>query len=60
MDKHGRLSLPEEFCQQLKLTGDVTLCGALETIEIWNTEEWKGAAPATQAAATPALTELGL
>src|SRR3954470_4389863 len=36
LDKAGRLSLPENFCSQLKLSGDVTLSGAIETFEIWN------------------------
>jgi len=60
LDKHGRLSLPDEFCQQFKLTGNVTLCGALETIEIWNTAEWNAAAPTTKSASDPFLADFGL
>jgi MraZ protein len=60
IDKHGRLSLPDEFCQQLKLSGDVTLVGVVETFEIWNTDEWKAAQAAQQAAADATLAALGL
>jgi MraZ protein len=60
IDKHGRLSLPEEFCQQLKLSGSVTLVGVVETFEIWNSDEWKAAQVAQQAAADATLEALGL
>jgi MraZ protein len=60
IDKHGRLSLPDEFCKQLKLSGDVTLVGVVETFEIWNTEEWKAAQAAQKAASDSILAELGL
>lgn len=43
LDKSGRLSLPENFCRDLKLSGEVTLNGALDTFEIWNTEAWNHA-----------------
>jgi MraZ protein len=58
LDKNGRLSLPEEFCKQLKLSGEVTLSGAIETFEIWNSSEWN-AAP-IEAAADPLLPDFGL
>jgi division/cell wall cluster transcriptional repressor MraZ len=60
LDKHGRLSLPEEFCKQLKLSGNVTLSGVVETFEIWNTAEWNAAQPAQKAATDPLLADLGL
>ena len=60
LDKHGRLSLPEEFCQQLKLSGNVTLSGVVETFEIWNTAEWNAAQAAQKAVADPILADLGL
>ncbi|MEI9893888.1 MAG: hypothetical protein WDN28_08285 [Chthoniobacter sp.] len=60
LDKHGRLSLPEEFCQQLKLSGNVTLSGVVETFEIWNTEEWNAAQAIQKAVADPILADLGL
>jgi MraZ protein len=60
LDKNGRLSLPEEFCQQLKLSGNVTLSGVLEAFEIWNTAEWKAAQPAQKAATDALLADLGL
>ena len=60
IDKHGRLSLPDEFCQQLKLSGEVTLVGVVETFEIWNSDEWKAAQAAQVAAADATLAALGL
>ena len=60
LDKNGRLSLPEEFCQQYKLSGDVMLSGAVETFEIWNTGEWKTAHPATMAMGAALMTDAGL
>jgi MraZ protein len=60
LDKHGRLSLPEEFCKQLKLSGNVTLSGVVETFEIWNTAEWNDAQAIQKAVADPILADLGL
>jgi DNA-binding transcriptional regulator/RsmH inhibitor MraZ len=60
LDKAGRLSLPEDFCRQLKLSGDVTLSGAIETFEIWNTEEWNAAHASTKAVADALLPDFGL
>jgi MraZ protein len=60
LDKNGRLSLPEEFCRQLRLSNEVTLVGAVETFEIWNTAEWKAAGANTDAIANPLLPDLGL
>lgn len=40
IDKQGRLVVPEELCQQLKLRGEIVLIGAHDTIEIWNSEAW--------------------
>jgi division/cell wall cluster transcriptional repressor MraZ len=60
LDKHGRLSLPDEFCKQLKLSGNVTLSGVVETFEIWNTDEWTAAQAPQKAASEPLLADLGL
>jgi division/cell wall cluster transcriptional repressor MraZ len=60
LDKHGRLSLPEEFCKQLHLGGNVTLSGVVETFEIWNTTEWTNAQASQKAASDPILADLGL
>ena len=60
LDKAGRLSLPENFCRQFKLSGDVTLSGAIETFEIWNTEEWNAAHASTRAVADALLPDFGL
>lgn len=60
LDKAGRLVLPEDFCTQLKLAGDIVLAGAIESFEIWNTTAWDRAKASTQAVATPHLAEFGL
>ena len=60
LDKAGRLSLPENVCKQLKLSGEVTMSGALETFEIWNTDDWKAAHAGTKAVADALLPDLGL
>lgn len=60
LDKHGRLSLPEEFCKQLKLSGNVTLSGVVDTFEIWNTAEWNAAQAGQKTDADPILADLGL
>ena len=42
-DKQGRLVLPEAFCQQLGLKGEVALVGGRGRFEIWNLQKWKRA-----------------
>jgi MraZ protein len=39
-DKQGRLLIPDEFCKQFDLSGEVILVGAESTIEIWNLQAW--------------------
>jgi MraZ protein len=39
-DKQGRLVVPEEFCEQLKLRGEIFLVGAHDTFELWNRDAW--------------------
>jgi MraZ protein len=60
LDKAGRLVVPEEFCQALQLGGEVTLAGAIETFEIWNTAAWEQAKAKTEVIATPHLADFGL
>jgi len=60
LDKNGRLSLPEGFCRELKLAGEVTLSGALDTFEIWNSTAWDAARANTKAAADVLLPDFGL
>jgi MraZ protein len=60
LDKSGRLSLPEEFCLRFKLSGEVTMSGAIEKFEIWNTAEWNAAHASTKAVADALLPDLGL
>ena len=42
-DKQGRLVLPEHFCKQLGLKGEVALVGGRGRFEIWNMARWKRA-----------------
>jgi DNA-binding transcriptional regulator/RsmH inhibitor MraZ len=41
VDKQGRLLLPEEYCQQFGLRGEIVLVGAKTVIEMWNLEAWR-------------------
>ena len=60
LDKAGRLVVPEDFCNALNLSGEVTLAGAMETFEIWNTKHWDATKPKTAVTATPHLARFGL
>jgi MraZ protein len=60
LDKNGRLTVPEAFCQQFKLTGNVTLSGAIETFEIWNTEDFEAARVANNAIADAVAAKFGI
>jgi len=60
LDKAGRLLLPESVCTQLRLSGEVTMSGALETFEIWNTDDWNAAHAGTKAVADALLPDFGL
>lgn len=40
VDKQGRLLLPEDFCRQLELTGEVVLAGGRVRFEVWNSAKW--------------------
>lgn len=60
LDKNGRFSLPENFCSDLKLVGEVTLNGAIDWFEIWNNAAWSAAHPGTKAVAEPILRTYGL
>jgi MraZ protein len=42
-DKQGRLVLPEHFCKELGLKGEVALVGGRGRFEIWNATRWKRA-----------------
>ena len=42
-DRQGRLVLPEHFCKELGLKGEVALVGGRGRFEIWNSSRWKRA-----------------
>jgi len=39
-DSNGRILLPEEQCEALKLKGDIVLVGGRSRFEIWNAKRW--------------------
>ncbi len=39
-DKQGRMVLPADFCTKAEVKGEVTVVGAHDTFEVWNTERW--------------------
>lgn len=39
-DSNGRILLPEEQCDSVKLKGDVVLVGGRSRFEIWNAKRW--------------------
>jgi MraZ protein len=42
-DRQGRLVLPEDFCKELGLKGEILLVGGDGRFEIWNLQKWKRA-----------------
>jgi len=50
-DKQGRISIPEALRSAAHLTREVTVVGAVDAIEIWDTATYEKDAPARQAAA---------
>ena len=42
-DRQGRLVLPEDFCKELGLKGEIALVGGRGRFEIWNLKKWKRA-----------------
>ena len=39
-DSQGRILLPEDQCEMLKLKGDIVLVGGRSRFEIWNAKRW--------------------
>ncbi len=40
IDKQGRLLLPEDYCMQVALEGEVLLAGGQDRFEIWSPANW--------------------
>ena len=59
-DKHGRLLLPEEYCKQVALKGDVVLLGTFRRFEIWNPARRTEAAAKGKATFEKIANEVGL
>jgi MraZ protein len=60
LDKAGRLVVPEDFTGPLNLSGEVTMIGAMENFEIWNSQTWALTKARTLAVASPHLAAFGL
>ena len=56
-DSNGRVLLPDEQCDALKLKGDVVLVGGRSRFEIWNVKRW-AAVSAEQATSYRQVAEL--
>lgn len=41
-DKQRRMLVPEEYCAQFDLRGEIVIVGVKETFELWNADAWKG------------------
>jgi MraZ protein len=41
LDKGGRITIPEEFCQKFKIAGEVWLVGAVDRFNIWNLADYE-------------------
>jgi len=48
-DKQGRLVLPERYCRQLNLAGEVMLIGTNQGFQIWNPDAWQATKEADEA-----------
>ncbi len=56
-DKQGRLVLPDDFCKQASLSGEIMLIGAHQNIELWNKDAWE-ATKQTEAATFDRIAEM--
>lgn len=60
VDKQGRLLLPEDFCSQLDLRGEIILAGTETRFEIWNPERWEGNKAAANSTYTSVADQVGV
>jgi division/cell wall cluster transcriptional repressor MraZ len=56
-DSNGRILLPEEQCDAVKLRGEIVLVGGRSRFEIWNAKRWT-AVSAAQSASYRQVAEL--
>ena len=60
LDKGGRISIPEDFCTLLKISGEVWLSGSIDSFSIWNVADFEGNKTAEEARKANLLKKLGL
>ena len=60
VDKQGRLLLPEDFCSQLDLRGEVVLAGTVARFEIWNPGRWESNKAAVSGTYTSVADQVGV
>ena len=60
LDKAGRITIPEEFATQFKISGEVVLSGSLDSFSIWNVDEFDANKAAEDARREMSLRKLGI
>jgi MraZ protein len=60
LDKGGRITIPEDFCAQLKISGEVWLSGSLDSFSIWNVTDFEANKAAEEARKATLMKKLGL
>ena len=60
LDKGGRITIPEDFCTQLKIAGEVMLSGSVESFSIWNVADFETNKTAEEARKANLMKKLGL
>ena len=60
LDKGGRITIPEDFCTQFKISGEVWLSGSVDTFSIWNVADFETNKAAEEARKSALMKKLGL
>jgi MraZ protein len=60
LDKGGRITIPEDFCTQLRISGEVMLSGSVERFNIWNVKDFEANKDSEEARKENLMKKLGL
>jgi len=62
LDKAGRISIPDDLCKRMNISGEVMLSGSVETFNVWNVTDFESANPEAEdeVRRTNVLGELGI
>ena len=60
LDKGGRISIPDEFCQRLGIAGEVMLSGSVDSFNIWNVADFAVTNPENEIQRTKGLRRHGI